>query len=240
MTRTTTGVLCVLLATSIGGCHAMRGKWPDFDDSRLQLVLVAGEFSGVRQLNERPCRLTDEELDSGVVDCWGGVPSVTTLDVREVVYGEVHGAHLRVAYHPSGPNQDKPPGLGNPTLALLNYDGRHFVLTNERRRIARTTSGEWAMPVYRDDELTILPCGARPLIQPLRFANPQPSESLEEGYTAQDIEELAKNPRVRMDRGRFFITHGILLKDMRTLLASRVPAPDDYYCRDYEFPEDGS
>ena len=223
-----TALLAAILCTS--GCAG--AKWPPFDEKRSHLVLVAGNFSGVRHLDEPPCMMKEIPLDDGiVVDCFSGPPSRSTFHVYDVVFGSLADRHPSVAYHSSIMNQNVPPGEGKPVLALLFTDDRHVVMGNVLRPIARTIDGEWAMPVYANFQLNIMPCGAVPLVRPLKFAHPQPSQSLE-GLDSEWIEELRQNPRVRMEEGRFYITHGIPLHDIRQFMAT--VSPDPYYCDDYE------
>jgi hypothetical protein len=205
---------------------------PDFDESKDHLVLVAGHFSGVRKLNEIPCMMTSEEIQSGVVDCFSGTPSMSTLTVYEVVYGKANRRELPVAYHPAV-MQRVPPGAGEPLVVLLHSDGKHYILTSERAPIARLTSGEWAIPIYEDAQLTVLPCGAKPLVHKLEFAAPLPSESLSD-WTEDSIEAIKQNAHGYVRNGRFYITHGIPLKDMRSFLASVAPTTESYYCNEYE------
>jgi hypothetical protein len=218
------------------GC---KSQWPPFDESKTSLVLAAGTFSGVHETGAPPCLMDlsgDPEL-AGVVDCWSGTPSITTLNVFDVLYGRVTRSALPVGFHPSLMEKGKPPGGGRPQLTLLQSDGRHFLLTYERLPIAQTVTGEWALPIEEVAMLTILPCGAEPLVQPLRFAHPRPVYPLDE-YTPDDVERLRQNPWVKVEGGHYSITHGILFEDIRTFLASVAPATDDYYCRAYEFPEE--
>lgn len=227
--------VALISITALAGCAAYN-KWPAFDESRSRFVLVAGYFSGVRQLDERPCMLSDEEVESGVVDCWSGTPSVTTLNAFDVVYGTLPRSRVQVAYSPSLQNSDRPPGDGKPMLVLLLSDGNHFVLTSQRASIVQTTQGDWAMPVYENETLTVLPCGAEPLVKPLRFAPPLPGDTLE-NIGEFGVERLQGNTRVRISDGRFTITHGVLLNDMRKFMATAHIDPDQYYCHEYEHPE---
>lgn len=224
-----TVLFTAILCTS--GC--VGAKWPAIDYEHSRLVMVAGNFSGVRHLDEPPCMMKEIPLDDGIVfDCFSGPPSRSTFHVYEVVFGSLADRHPSVAYHSSILNSNVPPGAGNPMLALMYTDGRHVVLGNGAREIAQTVDGEWAMPVYANIQLDIMPCGAVPLVRPLKFANPQPSQSLE-GLDGKWIEELRQNPRVRMEEGRFYVTHGIPLRDIRQFMAT-VNVPDSYYCDDYE------
>lgn len=219
--------VCTLLVACSSCSHS---KWPPFDESRMSLVLVAGEFIDVHRLDAVPCNFDLEEHSPDVIeDCFSGKPSVSTLHVYDVVHGDIKGRQLRVAYHPMIGEPPNPPGDGEPLLVLMQFDGTHLVLTHERQRIARTTSGEWAMPLYWESQLTILPCGARPLIKRLWFANPMPSEVFEEDAA----EELRNSPYGTLRNGRFYPTHGVLLRDMKQFLAGGAPSPDKYYCADY-------
>lgn len=57
-------------------------------------------------------------------------------------------------------------------------------------------------------------------------------------YSPDDIERLRQNPWVKVEGGHYFITHGILLEDIRTFMASAAPTTEEYYCRAYEFPDE--
>jgi hypothetical protein len=224
-------IVVLLIATlcALSGCVA--SKWPPFDEKRSHLVLAAGNFSGVRHLDEPPCLMSDYTGEDGIVfDCFSGPPSRSTFHVYEVVFGGLSDRHPSVAYHASIMKPEATPGDGKPTLVMLFTDDRYVIHGGNEAEIAPTIDGEWAMPVYEDGQLYLLPCGALPLVRPLKFASPQ-SRSLE-GLDAEQIERLRQNPRVRMDNGRFYITHGIPLSDIRRFMAT-ASIPDHYFCEDH-------
>jgi hypothetical protein len=200
-----------LLATLVAGCATDTSRWFDYDESRDRLVLVVGAFSSIRWLDEvppceqaMPASSSETEL---IVDCVNVPPAIVTLNVQEAIYGDPPGQRLHVVHYASPYAHRKAPGDGKPMLVLMHTDGEHYH-TSSLQLLARTTQGDWALPVERKEILDILPCGAEPLVKPLRFVHPQP------------------------------VTHGIPLSDIKKLIAEKArPTPKEYECPYYDLPD---
>ena len=215
-----------------------RGHWPQLQDDKSSIVVAAGRFTGVHPLDETPCLLSQEEIESGVVDCWSGTPSTTQFDVFRILYGTLPGRRVQVAYSPSLHKLTLPPGGGDPTLAVLLSDGKHHILSRLTTHIARTASGQWALAVENNESLHVLPCGAKSLIRPLKFETPQ-SRTLDEFELTDKnrMESLRNNPNIALRGKDLYITRGILLDDIRSLMQPLALTPDTYHCDDYDREE---
>jgi hypothetical protein len=187
-----------LLAASAAGCATHADRWFDYDQSRDRRLLVVGDFSSIWWLDAIPPCLdgapggtSENEM---VIDCDYAPAAITTLNVEEVVYGDYPGQRLQVLQREWPFREPGPPGNGKPMLVLLQTDGKNYAIYR-LQLLARTTQGEWALPVEGEELLDILPCGAGPLVKPLRFAHPLPGSR--QGIPLSDIKKFiaAKPPR---------------------------------------------
>ncbi len=232
--------VAVALILGVAACTSLpKEHWPPFQQDKSAVVLAAGQFSGVRALDELPCLWDKDVVESGVADCWSGTPSVTQFNAFDILYGTLPGRHVRVAYHPSLHEPNVPPGGGVPTLVILLSDGKYQTLTSLRADIARTTSGQWALVVENNDSLKVLPCGAKSLIRPLEFSAPWPGRTLDEGELKNEdtMKLLRGNSNIELRGKQVHITHGIPLDDIRSFMRSLELSPDTYYCDDYDREE---
>jgi hypothetical protein len=225
---------CVMaaLVLALGACASPERHWPQFEGEET-LVLAAGRFSDVRLLDDPPCFMNTEDyltVDGLNVDCFSGPPATSRFHVIDVLYGTLPEKTVTVLFHSVLGRPYQPPGEGRPVLAALISDGRHHAALRTRLEVARTTSGEWAVPVEDDDVETDLPCGAEPLARPLQFASPRPGRTLD-AFGMRMIEDLRQNPRVELRGKRLYVTHGITFGELRDFVARLPLTSENFYCR---------
>jgi len=148
--------------------------------------------------------------DGVEVDCFGPFPEVTLI-VHEVLFGKVSTAKLDLfAYDVKHPELF-PSGVRHPVIAYLtNWGGLEFF-----QSLAKTRSGEWAVPVGAPIDLPSLPCSGEELLTPreLAFMAPTPKRALDE-YDDQDRAILEASARVEIRNGFVHFRDGILLSEI--------------------------
>jgi hypothetical protein len=175
--------LGVLAGCLLPGCMTGYGHWPKLDEQEQRWVVVVGSFGAAHDLDERPCMLTDEEIDSGVIDCFATAPPFQArLTVQDVLFGKLPPKTIDVSASTSRGRFRLPRGSARPQIVLLVTDGKRHI-AREWTDVARLRSGGWAIPVIdAEDSVPVLPCVAAPLVQPLDFAWPRPRRFVDERY----------------------------------------------------------
>jgi hypothetical protein len=217
------GMLVSLLALT-AGCAS---HWPELDEDATRTLVAVGYFEHARYLDERPCMMTDEEISSGVVDCFATAPPLqASFVVEQAVFGSLPASRITIAANAARGIDDFPLGRSRPQIVLFSSDGRHTI-ANAWSDVAFLRSGKRAVPVANEFELRFLPCDATALIQPLDFAPPYPSEPLE-GLDEEWVRSVRTLPGMRVEGSRLYIERGLTVDDIAGLLTGHSTSPDDW------------
>jgi len=237
MRKLRNSLFCIACIGTVGlplaGCAIQQARWPEAQEERLYPVVAAGSFRDVRPTDAPPCLGTDDPAgESGlIVDCFSGTPSVSRFEVIDVLHGTLPGKTVTVAFHPPM-GSSRPPGEGLPVMVVLHSDGAHHFLNYPLTDVARLETGEWALVVRTNSDLSMLPCGAERFVRPLNFASPLPRMKLG-NYELENTElmnELQHDPRVIV-RGKYvYYTHGISLSDVRSFINSAERSFENLHC----------
>lgn len=195
-------------ALLLSGCaHAILQGVDGFDESAGPIVAV-GYFSHAEHLDVAPCPGTK---DTAVVDCEGARPSARFV-VDEVLFGRLPAAEVELAAAYTEHPERFPVGIYRPVL--LEAGPQNTVL--QYRELARTRSGDWAIPVSALSDLPKLPCSGERLLEPLpqEFRPPLPRRSLDE-YPEAEVAKLRDNPLVQVKGGSVYFIYGVTLDDLR-------------------------
>lgn len=201
---------------------------PVVDPDNAFLVLAAGTRGGSREFAGSDCGFTEEELDSGVIDCFSAPARVAPFKVKEALSPRRTPRHLQVVFYPTHSASAR--ANGQYELAVLRTDGERYVLSHSRD-LYRTLSGSWAFPVMDENDHEMLPCPASALVKPIDFADPQPRYSLE-GNESFASSAQAKGMLVVSD-GYMYPKKGIDLTDLRELFRQSpglLNSPEAFDC----------
>jgi hypothetical protein len=193
---------------------------PLLESGREQTVVATGHFTSVQEAQNRPGKLTDEERElSQVSDCFCGKPAVAAFEVDDVLSGRTHRSRILLFNVGYVYNRDVRPGASHPQLVVMSTDGHHYIVDSlYPLDLARTTSGEWALPIIYPDEMPGgLPDDAITLVKPLQFANPLPRLPLDSD-AGRRIAAGHAMEGTRVEGSFVYLGRGILIEELRQLL----------------------
>jgi hypothetical protein len=135
--------LLIVQAVMVGmAACASQSHWPDLAPDASRAVVAVGYFEHTRYLDERPCMMTDEEIASGVVDCFATAPPFqAAFVVQQVVFGTFHTRRVQVAVHTTHGIEELPLGRARPQIVLFVSDGWHHIPPRLRPASSQQTSG---------------------------------------------------------------------------------------------------
>lgn len=222
--------VCFFAVLASGCTETIRyGRYVDED--KAFRVLVTGTFGLARSFNGSDCGLTEDEIDSGVVDCFSGPPKIATFRIDRVLSGKRLASQVQVVFYPRISSEEVMTTKSY-VLALLISDGLHYTL-GRRRDLFRTSAGSWALPVMDDYDISLLPCRAAAIEKPIKFS-PEARRRTDD-YDSNYLATASAEHRITVAEEYFYPISGIELRDLNRLFRTSpnlLNSEDAYDCEE--------
>lgn len=212
-------ILYLIIVILSSGCTTALSEYPDVNYSQWSpSILIATPMKGRYLKAFKECS-NDENI------CMDPPPQAIEYDVISQVYGKEVPSYIETATTSHYGLESYDFINQEPELILIGSKNGQYVLPRYHRlRLAKLSSGEYAVPIFDGDELWWLPCSIKKYIKLAQFRS-SIGISVEDAY-----DDLKKSKYVYLNKGVYIPAYAISIKDIRSYLAIKEPLFKQFEC----------